>query len=146
MPLGVRAAHNGMHTISVADLTSFDPTAMVFLVDNQTGLNQNLRVNNSYTANLNAGTIDNRFFIKFTPALEVTATAATCIGNDGKLDLNYPSSSLVNIDVKNQAGVTVANVVNFNGPVTIPAIAAGNYQLEMLNKKGERITQTVIKE
>ncbi len=136
IPLGIMAAHNGNHTISVADLSTFDPTAMVYLIDNVTGSTINLRSQNSYTANLTAGNINNRFFIRFTPSITTTPVAATCAGSDGKLNLVYPSTSLVSVTVVKQDGTIAASLNNFNGIGTIQNLSPANYRLDVTYTDG----------
>ncbi len=136
IPLGIMAAHNGNHTISVTDLTTFDPTAMIYLIDNVTGSTINLRSQNSYTANLTAGNVNNRFFIRFTPSITITPVAASCAGSDGKLNVVYPSTSLVSVTVVKQDGTIAASLNNFNGIGTIQNLSPANYRLDVTYTDG----------
>jgi PKD repeat protein len=131
IPLGIKVSSAGMHQIVATDLSSFAPSAMVYLYDAETGTVQNLRSNPSYSFNLPAGTHEGRFFIQFTPAVQLAVTATSCVGNgnDGKVNLTYNSTSTINVVVKNETGNVIASIVNFNGQQTINNLTAGNYEI-----------------
>jgi PKD repeat protein len=138
IPLGIKVSTAGLHQIVATDLSSFAPSAMVYLYDAETGTVQNLRSNPSYSANLTAGTHEGRFFIQFTPAVQLAVTAATCAGNgnDGKVNLTYNSVSLINVSVKNETGVIIATINNFNGQQTINNLLPGNYEIIFTHANG----------
>jgi hypothetical protein len=138
IPLGIKASAAGLHQIVATDLSSFAPSAMVYLYDAETGTVQNLRNNPSYSANLTAGTHEGRFFIQFTPAVQLAVTAATCAGNgnDGKVNLTYNSTSTLNVSVKNELGNVIAAIANFNGQQTINNLTAGNYEITYTHANG----------
>ncbi len=131
IPLGIKVSSAGMHQIVATDLSSFAPSAMVYLYDAETGTVQNLRSNPSYSFNLPAGAHEGRFYIQFTPAVQLAVTATTCIGNgnDGKVNLTYNSTSTINVVVKNEIGNVIASIANFNGQQTINNLTAGNYEI-----------------
>jgi hypothetical protein len=131
IPLGIKVSSAGMHQIVATDLSSFAPSAMVYLYDAETGTVQNLRSNPSYSFNLPAGTNEGRFFIQFTPAVQLAVTATSCVGNgnDGKVNLTYNSTSTINVVVKNETGNVIATIANFNGQQTINNLTAGNYEI-----------------
>ena len=136
IPLGIKVSAAGLHQIIATDLSSFAPSAMVYLYDAETGAVQNLRSNPSYSANLDAGTHEGRFFIQFTPAVQLNIQNATCDGNDGKVTLTYNSSTLINVSVKNQSGIEVAAINNFNGQQIINNLQTGNYEVSYTHSSG----------
>ena len=131
IPLGILVSAAGNHQLVATDLSSFAPSAMVYLFDSETGTVQNLRSNPSYSFNLPAGTNEGRFFIQFTPAVQLAVLAATCVGNgnDGKINLTYNSTSTINVSIKNEIGNVIAAIANFNGQQTINNLTAGNYEI-----------------
>jgi PKD repeat protein len=136
IPLGIEAAAAGTHQILATDLSSFAPSAMIYLYDAETGTVQNLRNNPSYTVNLTAGTHTGRFFIQFTPAVQLTTQNATCAGSDGHLTLSYNSAAVVNVEIKNQVGNVISTIANFNGQQNINNLEAGNYEINFAHSNG----------
>jgi hypothetical protein len=136
IPLGIEVVEAGSHQILITDLSSFAPSAMIYLYDAETGAVQNLRNNPSYTANLTAGTHIGRFFIQFTPAVQLNTQNATCAGNDGKLTLNYNSAAVVNVEIKNQVGNVINTIANFNGQQNITNLEVGNYEITYTHTNG----------
>jgi hypothetical protein len=138
IPLGIKVSTAGFHQIVATDLSSFAPSAMVYLYDAETGTVQNLRSNPSYSANLAAGTHEGRFFIQFTPAVQLAVSNTTCAGNgnDGKVNLTYNSMSLINVSIKNESGDVISTINNFNGQQTINNLLPGNYEITYSHANG----------
>ena len=138
IPLGIKVSTAGNHQLVATDLSSFAPSAMVYLYDAETGTTQNLRSNPSYTFNLPAGTYEGRFFIQFTPAVQLDVTETSCSGNgnDGKVKITYNSASMLNISVVNELGNVIASLSNFNGQQIIDNLMAGNYQITYTHSNG----------
>ena len=136
IPLGIKAFGAGQHQIVVADLSSFSSSAMIYLYDAENGIVQNLRSNPSYTVNLDAGTHEGRFFIQFTPAVQLTSTDVTCNGSDGQMNLTYNSTAILNVTVKNQSGNVIATINNFNGTHTLTNLEIGNYEVTYAHTNG----------
>lgn len=131
VPLGVHIQTAGTYTFNVADMSDFAPSVIAYLEDVQTGVTTNLRTNPSYSVILPEGTIENRFYVHFHPAVELNAVNETCLGHDGKLVINYPTTNTVSIVVKDANGSVVSTQNNINGTVTIENLSAGNYVAEM---------------
>jgi hypothetical protein len=112
-------------------MSSFAPSAIAYLEDTQAGTITNLRTNPSYSITLPAGEINNRFFIHFHPAVELTASSETCAGNDGSLIINYPTTNTVDVVIKDENSNVVSTQNNLTGIVNINNLAAGNYIAEM---------------
>jgi hypothetical protein len=136
IPLGIKAFSSGSHQIVATDLSSFAPSAMIYLYDAETGAVQNLRNNSSYIVNLDAGSYEGRFFIQFTPAVQLSSQNATCSGNDGNVTLTYNSTAVLNVSIKNQNGIEIATLSNFNGQHTFNNLAAGNYEVTYTHTNG----------
>jgi hypothetical protein len=136
IPLGIKVSTAGLHQIVATDLSSFAPSAMIYLYDAETGVVQNLRNNPTYSVHLNAGDYDGRFFIQFTPAVQLNAIDATCNGNDGQLNLTYNSSSILNVLVQNESDNIIASLNNFNGQHTVNNLLIGNYQITYTHANG----------
>ncbi len=136
IPLGIKAFSSGSHQIVATDLSSFAPSAMIYLYDAETGAVQNLRNNSSYIVNLDAGSYEGRFFIQFTPAVQLSSQNATCSGNDGNVTLTYNSTAVLNVSIKNQNGIEIATLSNFNGQHTFNNLEAGNYEVTYTHTNG----------
>jgi len=131
VPLGVKIQTAGTYSLVATDMTSFAPSVIAYLEDTQAGTMTNLRTNPSYSVTLPVGEINNRFFLHFHPAVELNAINETCVGNDGKLVINYPTSNTVNVVIKDANGNVVNSQNNVSGLVTINNLVAGNYVAEM---------------
>jgi hypothetical protein len=131
VPVGVKIQTAGTYNLVASELTSFAPSAIVYLEDAQTGTMTNLRTNPSYSVTLPEGEINNRFYLHFHPAVELNAVNETCAGNDGKLIINYPTTNTVNVVIKDANGNVVNSQNNVTGVVTINNLVAGNYVAEM---------------
>lgn len=136
IPLGIKTFAAGSHQIVATDLSSFAPSSMIYLYDAQTGNVQNLRSNPSYSVNLDAGSHEGRFFIQFTPAVLLNTQNATCTGSNGKVTLTYNSTAHLNVSVKNQNGIEIATIPNFNGQLTLNNLEIGNYEVSFLHSNG----------
>jgi hypothetical protein len=131
VPLGVKIKTAGTYNLIATDMSSFSPSVIVYLEDIQTGSIINLRTNPSYQITLPVGEINNRFFLHFHPAVVLDPINESCAGNDGKLQINYPSSNSVNMVIKDENGNIVHTQNNFSGSTIINNLAAGNYVAEM---------------
>lgn len=131
VPLGLTIRAAGNYTLKATDMSTFAPSVIAYLEDVQAGTITNLRTQPSYTVTLPAGVINNRFLIHFHPAVELQSINETCLGNDGKLIINYPTTSTVNILVKDESGTIITTLNNVSGSVSVSNLAAGNYALEM---------------
>jgi PKD repeat protein len=131
VPLGLKIQTAGTYNLVATDMSSFAPSAIAYLEDTQTGTITNLRTNPSHPVTLPVGAINNRFFIHFHPAVELTASSETCAGNDGKLEINYPSTNTVDVVIKDENGNVVSTQNNLTGTLTINNLLAGNYVAEM---------------
>jgi len=131
VPLGVKIKTAGTYNLVATDMSSFSPSVIAYLEDTQTGSIINLRNNPSYQINLPVGEINNRFFLHFHPAVVLDPINETCAGNDGKLQIHYPSSNSVTMVIKDENGNIVYTQNNFSGSAIINNLAAGNYVAEM---------------
>jgi hypothetical protein len=131
VPLGVKIKTAGTYNLVATDMSSFSPSVIAYLEDTQTGSIINLRNTPSYQINLPVGEINNRFFLHFHPAVVLDPINETCAGNDGKLQIHYPSSNSVTMVIKDENGNFVYTQNNFSGSAIINNLAAGNYVAEM---------------
>jgi hypothetical protein len=129
IPLVVDAAIDGNYKISITDFSSFSASSQIYLVDSETGISQNVRINPVMNINLNAGSIENRFFIRFTPGVKISTENAACT-NNGSVQLEYQNANLpytlTNADQMTTISAgTLTSVENING------LAMGNYLLSL---------------
>ncbi len=135
VPVDFTAGTNGNFAIT-ADLTSFDPTAMIFLEDRLTGTMTNLRLNGTYNFNATVNEAAGRFALHFFPAMEVVAENATCAGLDGAINLNQPGTTEWNGTLNDANGNTVLALNNFNGTQAVSNLSPGVYTLNLEHASG----------
>lgn len=143
LPLGVFIQTGGQYNLVATDLSSFAPSAMIYLEDALNGTMQNLRVNNSYSVQLAPGTYTNRFFLHVRPAVQLGSQSESCAGNDGVITVNYPSASTVDVEVLNANGQSVSTLNAFQGTTQINNLADGNYSVQMTFNGGYQATDYV---
>ncbi|QGK73460.1 S-layer family protein [Flavobacterium sp. SLB02] len=68
IPLGIKTEREGKISFNLRDLENLPINLNVYLRDTETGINKDLQKDPVYTVNLKKGTIENRFFLIFTPA------------------------------------------------------------------------------
>jgi hypothetical protein len=134
IPINIKAASNGNYTISITDISTFSASAMIYLVDAETGVEQNVRMNPEMQVALTAGQIENRFFLRFVPGVKISTEAAQC-GENGSAEFTYAQSplsySLLNADQMVQiANGTLVNHENIN------SLPAGNYSVKFTFSNG----------
>ncbi len=99
IPLEIVVHQGGMHQIRLSEAVHFPMTAMVFLEDRVNHTMQNLRQQAEYSVMLNAGTISGRFFIHYRPGVQVNSIKEGCVGGDGQITLNNPTSTAWDVEV-----------------------------------------------
>jgi hypothetical protein len=139
IPLGVYAQVAGTYELEMTEMVDINPTVMIYLEDLATGTLQNIRENAIYIADIaTTGNIDDRFRLIVRPAVSLNGIAATCNGNgnDGKVEVHYPSSAAVNIELKNTLGAVVSTAQNVTGLHTFNSLPSGNYMAEITHNCG----------
>ncbi len=130
--VGVKSQAAATYSIVLTDISSFDPSVVVYLEDKQTGAMINLRNQTSYSFTLPVGIFQNRFLLHFHPPVSFTPVGETCAGNDGSVTLNYPSDSLTfNLSIKDQNGNVINTQNNLSGTYTVNNLSGGNYSAEL---------------
>lgn len=129
--LGVKTQIAGTYNLVLTDITSFAPSVIVYLEDLQLDTMINLRNQPSYAVAFPVGNFKNRFLLHFHPAVSFSTTNETCNGNDGAVNLNYPSTLTVDISIKDVNGNIIDSLINVNGQHSISNLGAGNYVAEM---------------
>jgi hypothetical protein len=129
--LGVKTTVAGLYNLVLTDITSFAPSVTVYLEDTQLDTLINLRNHPSYAVSMPIGNFKTRFVLHFNPAVTFTPSAESCNGNDGAVNINYPSSETLDIQIIDANGNAVDSLTGINGQQTINNLAAGNYMVEM---------------
>lgn len=105
VPVRVTAGISGTYNISWTGLNSFSPNACFTLEDTENGNIINLKTNEIYYFNLEAGYQSPRFILHIDLPLPTASVAASCNNtNDGSITLQNQSGSncLVNLQSNNQ--------------------------------------------
>lgn len=142
IPLVIDAANNGNFKIQITDLSTFNPSAMIYLVDAETGIEQNVRLNPEKTVSLNAGTIENRFFLKFVPGISIETEQASC-ENNGSATLKYCNGKITYSLFNEDQETEVANG-NLIKEQKINGLPKGNYSLKVFFADGFQATEKFI--
>ena len=89
-----RAGISGEYIINASEIETFDDNTPIYLIDSESGFIQNLKENDSYTFDYNAGN-DKSFLIYFTEPNASELNSNINIYSSGKvLNVNFASSNL----------------------------------------------------
>lgn len=149
VPMGLIPGTTGQYTITANELSSFAPTALIFLEDLKTGTIQNLMADNEYVFTANVNDDANRFLIHFVPAAAISAQGVSCNQTPSLVELDFGLFSVAgnsvvwdNYEVLDAQGTVVATGSNVNGLVSIADLAAGTYNVS-LTIGGYNLTELV---
>ncbi len=149
VPMGMLAGANGTFTFTFTDMSTFAPSALIYLEDLKTGTIQNVRVNDTYTFTATISDDPERFIIHFYPPATIAAVEGDCEGKNGAINVdlgvfNVGGSILTwdSYELKDAAGIVVATSTNVNGAITTANLNAGTYTLN-LNIQGYLTSETV---
>jgi len=135
VPLGLVTAQDGWITFIAGELRQAPAFAHIYLSDTQSGIDQDLSLNPSYSVHLTKGAYENRFFLNFSPAV-LSGTTTTPGGtfdayNGGDalmIRSDLPAGEKARLLVCSAAGqVLYRGELNDNAWHTIPLTAAGVY-------------------
>lgn len=129
--VGLRIQAAGSYNLVLTDMASFPPSVTVYLEDTQLDTMINLRIQPSYQVTLPIGQHKTRFVLHFHPAVTFASNDETCIGNDGSVTFNYPSTQTFDIQIKDSNGNLINSQTGINGQQTVNNLASGNYLAEM---------------
>jgi hypothetical protein len=132
IPLGIKSDTAGMHVFTATLLNNFDSTTIIQLEDRETGVFTNLR-NNFYAAQLaDSQTINGRFFLHVSRAIQFSSVTAGCNNNDGMLQLNQDNSIQWTASrLYNSGGDVIDSRENIAGPYSFSNLPEGDYNLVM---------------
>lgn len=136
VPMVMKPGQNGQFTFSFNEMSSLDPSTMVYLEDLQTGDLQDLRLSNEYSFSSNVTDNPERFLIRFEPPVQVDAANQTCEAL-GSLELNQAGNTVwANYVVKDYDGNIYAQGANFSGELTIEGLPAQEYIITLTHTSG----------
>ncbi|MEX1189454.1 MAG: PKD domain-containing protein [Bacteroidia bacterium] len=130
--LGMHIQASGFFKIRLSEIIHFPSTAMVFLEDRVNSNFQNMRQQPEYEVFLNAGEINNRFFIHYRPGIQVNSVREGCEGNDGQITLNNPTSTAWDVSVFNSLDSLVESRETFTGSLIIEDLPADEYRIQFI--------------
>lgn len=133
VPLNFAAGTNGTFTLEFNNLNTFPLSSMIFLQDLKTGVEINIREQNTYTFNGLASDNIDRFRIRFEPSVSVNVQHNACNNSaDGKITLQNPSSINWTAELyANNQLVSQKTVAAGEGQV-LGSLTAGNYLLNLV--------------
>lgn len=128
--VGLRTDTTGIYAFSAQLASNFDSTTIIQLEDRQYGIFTNLR-SNPYVFQLAGGqTIDNRFYLHFSKAVEIGTVTAGCANNDGQVTLMQDNNiTWSTITLSDSMGSELNTRSNLNGPYSFTGLPEGVYRL-----------------
>lgn len=128
--LGVHTDTAGIYTFSSSIVTNFDSTTIILLEDKLNGTFTNL-LTDPYVTQFNAEqVIENRFYLHFSKAVQLTPTTAGCNNNDGQVDVNQDNTVTWSvIELRDTAGFLLEAPIRVNGPYNFSGLAEGDYSV-----------------
>lgn len=140
------AGTNGNFTITADDLSTFDPTVMVYLEDKMAhGTWKDLRQSNTYSFSGNVTDSKDRFVLHFTPAAYVSTEDAVC-EKGGVIAMEQEGDVKWTVEVKNattKAVAAKAQPLSETNAVTLNNIPVGTYDILFTGSNGYVATKTV---
>lgn len=130
LPLGVKVAQAGQHTLQFSNVDQFPASALIYLEDTETGAAwQDVRANDTYVFTETAGIHTERFVLHFYPPVQQTVVDATCeIAGQVQVTEESPSTwNYVLTDAQDQP----ISQGNLDGAQTITNLPAGTYTLTL---------------
>lgn len=143
VPLNLVVMADGVYTISMDDLSSFDATAMIYLEDKQAQVMFDVRQHPTYSFNALTTDANDRFELHFYPPMQISTTTESCDGNDGSILLDQPGTTVWDVNIS-QNGQTIATLPGFNGSQTIDNLPEGQYTLTLQHGSGYTVTKNII--
>jgi hypothetical protein len=140
VPLGLVADNAGTYTFNLVDLENIPSTSMVYFEDAETGTILDLRVHDSYTVHLAAGTYEGRFFIGVTAPLEVMTEDVLCTMTEGLIRIENSSETIWSYEISDTDGqlITAQTAVNGIEEISVPA---GMYEVTLTHYSGYTVTE-----
>ncbi len=128
--LGVHTDTAGIYTFTSSIVTNFDSTTIILLEDKLNGTFTNL-LTDPYVTQFNAEqVIENRFYLHFSKAVQLTPITAGCNNNDGQVDVNQDNTVTWSvIELRDTAGFLLEAPIRVNGPYNFSGLAEGDYSV-----------------
>jgi PKD repeat protein len=128
--VGVRTDTTGIYAFTAQLVNNFDSTTIIQLEDRLYGIFTNL-LSDPYVFQLAGGqTIDSRFYLHFSKAVDIGIVTAGCANNDGQVTLMQDNNITWNtITLSDSLGGMVNTRSNLNGPYSFTGLPEGVYRL-----------------
>lgn len=144
VPLEFMPGTNGSYTFTFDDISTFDPTVMVYLEDK---MSQNgwydLRARNVQTFTCNTSDRKDRFVLHFTAPVQSDSKDADC-DELGTIALEEISKGNWNVTISNAQGAIVhTQVLDKNNPVNVKSLVPGTYEVTFTGSNGYVATRQI---
>jgi hypothetical protein len=157
LPFGVITSAEGLTTIKIAALENISESTDIYIHDNQTGIDHNIK-NSDFSIALPIGEYNDRFSLRFsgqalgTSTVIVTQPLIYFINNDSSLNIknSSPGLNLKSVSVYNLLGqfikyVDIGNINQDNIKIPIESIAGGTYIVKITSDSNQVFSQKIIK-
>jgi PKD repeat protein len=144
VPLEFMPGTNGSYTFTFDDISTFDPTVMVYLEDK---MSQNgwydLRARNVQTFACSTTDRKDRFVLHFTAPVQSDSKDADC-DDLGTIALEEITTNNWNVTISNTQGAIVhTQVLDKNNPVNVKNLVPGTYDITFTTKSGYVATRQI---
>ncbi|HXH19865.1 MAG TPA: PKD domain-containing protein, partial [Chitinophagales bacterium] len=141
--MGLDAGAAGNYTLEVKKIDALDESVTIILEDTETGHTQNLRADDTYTFYADAGTHDSRFILRFSPALQIGVSDATCFGDDGTITVRQAGIQPWSLSLIDENDFIIDRVAGFNGTKIFSGLTPGQYLLVLRDEYGYRLEKNI---
>ncbi len=157
IPLGIRTSVEGLTTIKIAGLENISESTNIYIHDNETGLDHNIR-NSEFAISLPIGEYDNRFSLRFSgqtlgvndpikvnPIIYFTNADSSLNIRNTDINTTLKSVTLFNLLGQQIATYSIENRNQQDLKIPISNIASGTYIVKITSDFGRTFSQKIIK-
>ncbi|MBF6640378.1 T9SS type A sorting domain-containing protein [Flavobacterium sp. J49] len=157
IPIGLKTSIEGLSTIKIAGLENIAESTEIYIHDNVTGIDHNIR-NSDFVIALPIGEYNNQFSLRFSgqalsinnpaevnPIIYFTNNDSSLNIKNPNLNLNLKSVSLFNLLGQLISTYSIENSDQQNIRIPILNIANGTYIVKMATDSNKKFSQKIIK-
>ncbi|MBP6556842.1 MAG: T9SS type A sorting domain-containing protein [Flavobacterium sp.] len=157
IPIGIKTSVEGLSTIKILGIENIAETTDLFIHDNQTGIDHNLR-NSDFNISLPIGEYNDRFSLRFTgqslsvndlnqnsPIIYFTNNDNMLNIKNQNLSINFKTVAVYNILGQFLSLHNIENVNQENIQVLINNITSGTYIVKVTSEDNKIFSQKIIK-
>ncbi|MFN3754586.1 T9SS type A sorting domain-containing protein [Flavobacterium sp.] len=157
IPIGIKTSIEGLSRIKIAELENISESTAIYIHDNETGIDHNLR-NNDFVISLPIGEYNNRFSLRFSgqtlgvntpiennPIIYFTNNDSSLNIKNTDLNLNLKSVTLFNLLGQLISTYPIENNNQQEIKIPIINIASGTYIVKISDNSNKNFSQKIVK-